>query len=141
VHIRSTDASTPPAIHANYLSAQPDISKQIGALRLIRKIVSQPGLAPFVVRELRPGAEAKTDDQLLDHMRNTGMTSYHPIGTCRMGKDDQAVVDNELRVHGMEGLRVCDASIMPTMVASNTNAPSIMIGEKAADMILRAAGA
>ena len=87
-----------------------------------------------------PGPDAADDDALLEHVRNTGQTSYHPIGTCRMGNDREAVVDASLRVHGIEGLRVCDASIMPTMVGSNTNAPSIMIGEKASDMVLAAAG-
>ena len=88
------------------------------------------------MRETRPGPAANTDDALLDHARATGQTSYHPIGTCRMGKDERAVVDAKLKVHGIEGLRVADASIMPTMVASNTNAPSIMIGEKASDLVL-----
>ena len=92
------------------------------------------------MRETRPGPEAQDDDALLDHVRETGQTSYHPIGTCRMGADAQAVVDANLRVHGIEGVRVCDASIMPTMVASNTNAPSIMIGEKASDLVLAGAG-
>ena len=78
----------------------------------------------------------RCNSSLFDHARATGQTSYHPIGTCRMGQDERAVVDAKLRVHGIEGLRVCDASIMPTMVASNTNAPSIMIGEKASDLVL-----
>jgi len=103
---------------------------------LIRKFAAQPALAQHIVRETRPGPEAKDDEALLEHARATGMTSYHPIGTCRMGTDAKAVVDAKLKVHGIEGLRVCDASIMPTMVASNTNAPSIMIGEKASDLVL-----
>ncbi len=136
VHISSPDAGTPPLIHANYLSAAHDIHTIVAALRMIRKIAAQPGLAQHIVRETRPGPDAKDDDALLDHARATGQTSYHPIGTCRMGTDARAVVDARLKVHGIEGLRVCDASIMPTMVASNTNAPSIMIGEKASDMVL-----
>jgi choline dehydrogenase len=106
---------------------------------MIRKIASQPGLSRHIVRETRPGPDAQSDDALLDHVRKTGQTSYHPIGTCRMGSDPQAVVDAELKVRGIEGVRVCDASIMPTMVASNTNAPSIMIGEKASDLVLASA--
>ncbi len=136
VHISSPDASAPPLIHANYLSAEHDIRTIIAALRMIRNIAAQPALAQHIVRETRPGPGAKDDDALLDHARSTGQTSYHPIGTCRMGTDARAVVDARLKVHGIEGLRVCDASIMPTMVASNTNAPSIMIGEKASDLIL-----
>lgn len=136
VHIRSTEAGEPPEIRANYLSAEHDVRTIVAALRMIRKIAAQPALAQYVVRETRPGPDAASDESLLDHARATGQTSYHPIGTCRMGKDDRAVVDARLRVHGIEGLRVCDAAIMPTMVASNTNAPSIMIGEKASDLVL-----
>ncbi len=136
VHIKSAQAGDPPAIHANYLSAEQDCRTIVAAIRMIRKVAAQPGLAQYIVRETRPGPEATTDDALLDHARATGMTSYHPIGTCRMGRDDRAVVDARLKVHGIAGLRVCDASIMPTMVASNTNAPSIMIGERASDLVL-----
>ena len=136
VHIGSPEAGKPPVIHANYLSAEHDIHTIVAALKMIRKIAAQPGLAQHIVRETRPGPAANTDDALLDHARATGQTSYHPIGTCRMGKDERAVVDAKLKVHGIEGLRVADASIMPTMVASNTNAPSIMIGEKASDLVL-----
>ena len=139
VHIRKADASEHPEIRANYLSAEYDVKTMLAALRMIRNIASQPGLARHIVRETRPGPDAQSDDALLDHVRKTGQTSYHPIGTCRMGNDPQAVVDAELKVRGIEGLRVCDASIMPTMVASNTNAPSIMIGEKASDLVLASA--
>ena len=141
IHIRTPDVSDHPQIRANYLSAPEDALTLVAALRMIRKLAAQPGLAQHIVRETRPGPGAVSDDDLLDHLRSTGQTSYHPIGTCRMGNDAQAVVDAELKVHGIEGLRVCDASIMPTMVASNTNAPSIMIGEKASDMVLRRATA
>ena len=136
VHIRGADAAEPPEIRANYLSAEHDIRTIVAALRMIRKIAAQPGLAQHIVRETRPGPAASSDDALLEHARATGQTSYHPIGTCRMGADARAVVDARLKVHGIDGLRVCDASIMPTMVASNTNAPSIMIGEKASDLVL-----
>ena len=93
------------------------------------------------MREVRPGPEAQSDEALLEHIAKLGATSYHPIGTCKMGNDAMAVVDNELRVRGVKGLRVADASIMPTMVSSNTNAPSFLIGERCADFLLREAGA
>ena len=140
IHVRTPNASDPPAIQANYLAAEEDAQTMIAALRMIRKVAAQPSLAKHIVRETRPGPEAVTDDQLLDHIRQTGQTSYHPIGSCRMGKDPQAVVDHELKVHGIDGLRVCDASIMPTMMASNTNAPSILIGEKGSELVLADAG-
>ncbi len=136
VHIKGREAGEPPEIRANYLSAEHDIRTIVAALRMIRKIAAQPALAQHIVRETRPGPDAANDEALLDHARATGQTSYHPIGTCRMGLDERAVVDAKLKVHGIEGLRVCDAAIMPTMVASNTNAPSIMIGEKASDLVL-----
>jgi choline dehydrogenase len=140
VHIRKPDASEHPEIRANYLSAGHDVTTMLAALRMIRRIAAQQALAQYIVRETRPGPAAQDDDALLEHVRSTGQTSYHPIGTCRMGSDAQAVVDADLRVHGISGVRVCDASIMPTMVASNTNAPSIMIGEKASDLVLGAVG-
>ena len=136
VHIRGPEAGAPPEIRANYLAAEHDIRTIVAAMRMIRKIAAQPALAQYIVRETRPGPDAASDEALLDHARATGQTSYHPIGTCRMGQDERAVVDAKLRVHGIDGLRVCDAAIMPTMVASNTNAPSIMIGEKASDLVL-----
>jgi choline dehydrogenase len=104
-------------------------------LRLVRRIAAQPALRDLIVREVRPGPEATSDEALLDHIAKLGATSYHPIGTCRMGSDPMAVVDAELRVHGMDGLRIADASIMPTMVSSNTNAPSFMIGERCAQFL------
>jgi choline dehydrogenase len=86
--------------------------------------------------EIAPGADRTTDDEILDWVRNAAETTYHPVGTCKMGSDPVAVVDSQLRVHGITGLRIADASIMPTLTSGNTNAPSIMIGEKAADMLL-----
>ena len=106
-------------------------------MRVSRRIASMPALQPFITDEYDPGDHVRTDDQLLEHARNTANTIYHPTGTCRMGPADDArsVVDHRLRVHGLDGLRVADASIMPAIVSGNTNAPSIMIGEKCADMI------
>jgi choline dehydrogenase len=140
VHIRSTDPEAPPVITANYLADSADRATSVAALRLARRIAAQPALARLIVREVRPGPEVQTDAGLLQHIARLGATSYHPIGTCKMGSDAMAVVDHELRVHGIKGLRVADASIMPTMVSSNTNAPSFLIGERCADFVLRAAG-
>jgi choline dehydrogenase len=95
-------------------------------------------MTPFQVSELAPGADRTTDDEILDWVKKAAETTYHPVGTCKMGSDPMAVVDAQLRVHGIAGLRVADASIMPTLTSGNTNAPSIMIGEKAADMVLNA---
>jgi choline dehydrogenase len=141
VHIRSADPDEPPMIAANYLTDPRDRKTSIAALRLARRIAEQPALAKLIVREVRPGPEAQSDAALLEHVAKLGATSYHPIGTCKMGNDAMAVVDHELRVHGIEGLRVADASIMPTMVSSNTNAPSFLIGERCAEFLLREAGA
>ena len=140
VHIRSSNPEEPPAIVANYLSDQRDRRTSIAALRLARRIADQPALKALIVREVRPGPDAQSDEALLAHIAKLGATSYHPVGTCKMGTDAMAVVDTELRVRGIAGLRVADASIMPTMVSSNTNAPSFMIGERCADFLLRAAG-
>jgi choline dehydrogenase len=137
VHIRSADPAEPPAIVANYLADERDRRASIAALRLARRVAEQPALQDLIVREVRPGPEAQSDDALLDHIAKQGATSYHPIGTCRMGLDRMAVVDPELRVHGVKALRVADASVMPTMVSSNTNAPSFMIGERCAAFAIR----
>jgi choline dehydrogenase len=99
--------------------------------------MTAPAMAPFQVTEIAPGADRTTDDEILDWVKNAAERTYHPVGTCKMGADPMAVVDAQLRVHGVEGLRVADASIMPTLTSGNTNAPSIMIGEKAADMVLK----
>ena len=141
VHIRSADPDELPVIAANYLADASDRQTSIAALRLARRIAAQPALAKLIVREVRPGSEAQSDEALLEHIAKLGATSYHPIGTCKMGNDAMAVVDHELRVHGVKGLRVADASIMPTMVSSNTNAPSFLIGERCADFLLHDAGA
>jgi choline dehydrogenase len=136
IHIRSADPEEPPAIVANYLADPYDRATSVAALRLVRRIAAQPALQALIVRETRPGPEATTDEDLLEHIARLGATSYHPIGTCRMGTDEMAVVDPKLRVRGIDGLRIADASIMPTMVSSNTNAPSFMIGERCAQFLL-----
>ena len=119
----------------NYLSAELDRRTMVDGLRLCRRMLETSHLKQYVETEFLPGPDCQTDDELLDHARRTGGTTFHQTSTCRMGPDAMAVVDAELRVHGMEGLRVVDASIMPTVASGNTNAPTIMIAEKAADMV------
>ncbi|MBV8777713.1 MAG: choline dehydrogenase [Alphaproteobacteria bacterium] len=139
IHIRSADPRQPPAINFNFLSAPPDAELTIKAIRIARAIMTAPAMAPLRLIEIGPGPERVTDDQILEWVKEVAETTYHPVGTCKMGVDAMAVVDPELRVHGIGGLRVADASIMPTLTSGNTNAPSIMIGEKAADLVLKAA--
>jgi choline dehydrogenase len=139
LHIGSRDANEAPKIEANYLTAALDREMIVAVLKLARKIAAQPALARFVVRETRPGPRVATDDELLDYARRTAQTCWHPSGTCKMGSGDDAVVDPELRVRGIAGLRVIDTSVMPFLTASNTNVPTIMIAEKGADLVLRAA--
>jgi len=106
------------------------------AVVMMRKIASQPSLAPFIRRETRPGPKVTDLNDLIDYIRETGQTAWHAVGTCRMGHDDMAVTDPQLRVRGVTGLRVADISVLPTIVSPNTNAPAFLVGEKAADMIL-----
>ena len=136
LHIRSRDPAVAPRIEANYLSHPLDRQVTVAVLKLMRRIAAQPALQRFIVREVRPGPELTSDDELLDYARSTGQTCWHPSGTCRMGSDAGAVVDPQLRVLGLHGLRVVDASVMPFLVASNTNIPTIMIAERASDLIL-----
>ncbi len=136
VEIRSADPLDPPAIFGGYLTARRDCDVMIDGMKAVRKIMTQSALKDFIIDEHEPGLEASTDDEILEYMRQKGNTAYHPTTTCRMGTDERAVVDERLRVKGFERLRIVDASIMPTVVSGNTNAPTIMIAEKGADMIL-----
>ena len=135
VHIRSRDPDEAPVIVASYLSDEYDRATSVAALRLTRRIASQPALQALIVREVRPGPGVDSDEALLEHIARLGATSYHPAGTCKMGNDAMAVVDHRLRVHGVEGLRIADASIMPTMVSANPNAACFVIGERCAEFI------
>ena len=136
IHIQSADPAAAPAIRPNFLSEEVDRATLIEGIRIARRVAAAPSLARYVERELYPGDDTRSDDEILEFCRHTGSTVFHPIGTCRMGSDADAVVDDRLRVRGVAGLRVVDASIMPTLVSGNTNAPTIMIGEKGAAMIL-----
>jgi len=136
IRVQSNNAMHHPIIQANYLSTELDCQTAIESLRFTRKIMATKAMRDHVKSEHLPSPEAQTDDELLDQARAIANTIYHPTSTCRMGVDAHAVVDSRLRVNGVEGLRVADASIMPEIVSGNTNAPTIMIGEKAADMIL-----
>ena len=138
IHITSPNAKIYPKIKANYLSATADQLCAIRAVRFARKMAEQPALKPFIVHEHAVVGDMKTDEDHLEVARQFAQTIYHPTSTCRMGTDNQAVVDAQLRVHGIANLRIADASIMPSIVSGNTNAPSMMIGEKASDMILAA---
>ncbi len=139
IHIESADPLAPPTVRPNFLATQLDRDTIVAGMRIGRRLMRAAALDGYRGPEIKPGEDIDTDDALLEHARQTGATVYHPVGTCKMGSDDQAVVDSELRVRGLEALRVVDASIMPTVTSGNTNAPTIMIAEKAADMI-RAAG-
>ncbi len=136
IRIKSADPSTYPAIFANYLSDPLDQEVAVAGLKWARKIAEQPAIAKYVDHEMNPGPGFESDEVLLEYARATGSTLYHPVGTCQMGAGPLAVVDDQLRVRGVSGLRVVDASIMPRLVSGNTNAPTIMIGEKGAAMIL-----
>lgn len=137
VHAKTPSALDDPVMDPRYLDADEDAATMIEALRLARRVVQQPALAAYVERETRPGIEVQDEDALLEYIKGCGQTSWHPIGTCKMGpaSDTMAVVDPALRVRGVQALRVVDSSIFPTMPSSNTNAASIATGEKAADLI------
>jgi choline dehydrogenase len=136
LRIRSSDPAAPPAIQPNYLATQADKDTLIAGLRIARSVMRTRAMQEYVGEEFLPGSATESDDQWLAHIANTAGTTYHPTSTCMMGPHEKAVVDTELRVHGIAGLRVIDASIMPAVVSGNTNAATIMIAEKGADMIL-----
>ena len=135
VHVRSTDVADAPLIDPNYLATDADCHAILRGARLVRRVAATGPMQALIVRETRPGPAVESDDALLDYLKTSGQTSWHPIGTCRMGNDALAVVDHRLRVHGVDGLRVIDGSVMPAINSGNTTAPIVMIGEKAADMI------
>jgi choline dehydrogenase len=141
VEALSADPAQAPAINPRYLSDPTDRRAIVGGLRFVRRLFAAPALARYCGAEIMPGAQVETDDELVDYARQKGSTVYHATCTCKMGSDQMAVVDDQLRVHGLERLRVIDASVMPTVTSTNTNAPTIMIAERAADLIRRAARA
>ena len=135
VWLRSRDPRDPPRILFNHFETENDRQEIRDGIRLTREMLAQSAMAPYRGAEITPGDQVLSDPDLDAFMRAEGMTSHHPSSTCTMGTDDAAVVDSELRVHGLEGLRVVDASIMPRVVSANLNAPTLMLAEKAADLI------
>jgi choline dehydrogenase len=140
ITLRSANPGDAPRIFANYLRSEADKETTIASVKMMREVIAQPAFDGVRGRELAPGPALRTDQELRQWLKRAGGTTLHPVGTCKMGNDEMAVVDAELKLRGVDGLRVADASIMPIISSGNTNAPTIMIGEKAADMILRAAG-
>ncbi|SDP02710.1 GMC family oxidoreductase [Pseudomonas jinjuensis] len=138
ISLSSADPLASPRIAMNYLSTDYDIETTCAGMLWARRIAASPALAAITEGEIYPGPAASTPDALLDYARRAGTTGHHPVGTCRMGSDENAVVDMQLRVHGIDGLRVADASVMPLLISGNTNATAIMIGERAADLIRQA---
>ncbi len=140
IMLRSAKAEDPPRIFANYLGTEFDKQTTIAGVRMLRDVMAQKAFAGVLGKELAPGPALRTDSDLRHWLKGASGTTLHPVGTCKMGHDPMAVVDEKLKVRGLEGLRVADASIMPIISSGNTNAPTIMIGEKAADMVLQATG-
>ena len=136
VRIRSSDPFQAPSMQPKYLSTDLDRRCAIAGIRLARRLAATNALRPYIEAEYRPGESARSDEELLEFARNYGATIFHPSGTCKMGRDAMAVVDDELKVHGVQNLRVVDCSIMPTLVSGNTHAPVVMIAEKASDLLL-----
>ena len=136
VTLRSADPFDSPRIQPCYLSAEADRMTAARAIRLTRNIARQPALADYITSEYLPGPDYVTDDELAEQAGNISTTIFHPVGTAKMGSDRMAVVDHNLSVHGLSGLRIADASVMPTITSGNTNSPTLMIAEKAADLIL-----
>jgi choline dehydrogenase-like flavoprotein len=137
VKLANADPLMAPVIDANYLATERDMTALVNGFRKAREVLAQPAFAPHRANEMEPGPAVTSDAQIRDYIRAKSETVYHPVGTCKMGRDAMAVVDPRLRVHGVTGLRVVDASIMPTLIGGNTNAPTTMIAERAADLILQ----
>jgi choline dehydrogenase len=136
IHIKSSNPDDQPAIRFNFLSDPIDQRAMVDGFKIVRKIIESAPMDALRGDEFSPGKSVSSDDEILDWIRHNAQTAYHPIGTCRMGPAGQrTVVDERLRVHGLSGLRIADASIFPTMPSGNTNAPAIMVGEKAADIL------
>jgi choline dehydrogenase-like flavoprotein len=135
VKLASSQASDSPLIDPGFLTHPDDMTLLVTGVKKMREIMEAPALSAYRGRELEMSANAKSDEEIKTFIRQTSDTIYHPVGSCKMGTDTMAVVDPELRVHGLQGLRVIDASVMPTLIGGNTNAPTIMIAEKAADLI------
>jgi choline dehydrogenase len=135
VEARSPRPEDQPAISPRYLDDERDRRAVVGGMKIVREWFKAPALARYVVAETAPGPDVQTDDELLDYARRTGTTVFHASCSCRMGPDQMSVVDDQLRVHGLDGLRVIDASVMPAVTSTNTNAPTIMIAEKGAAMV------
>jgi choline dehydrogenase len=135
ISLRSSNPKDAPMFRMNYLQNEADVQKLVAGIKLMRQLLCTSFFDEFRGEEIAPGADVINNEALVAYIRNTASTMWHPVGTCKMGTDFRAVVDPELRVYGVEGLRVVDASIMPTITTGNINAPTIMIGEKAADLI------
>ena len=135
VALASPDPLAPPAIQPNFLATEEDRRLMVEGFKLARAILRRPAMAPYLAEEKLPGPACTSDEEILEHVRNTGGTVHHPVGTCKMGNDDQSVVDSQLRVRGVGALRVVDGSIMPHIVSGNTNAPIVMIAERASELI------
>ena len=137
LEIKSSDPFQAPAIHPNYLSTNHDISELLEGARLLRKLSQAPALAEIIKEEIIPGPGAQSDEEMIEDIRDRVGTVFHPVSTCKMGSDEKtSVVSDKLKVHGLKNLRVVDASVFPTVTSGNTNAPTIMVAEKAADIIL-----
>ena len=138
--IGGPDIATPAIIDPNYLATEYDRRVSVSLFRFIREMFRQPALAPFVISEINPGDEIESDDEIIDAFHRIGNSGYHAAGTCRMGTDKASVVDTRLRVRGVEGLRVVDISVMPSLVSGNTNAPAMAMASRAGELILEDAG-
>jgi choline dehydrogenase len=136
VHLTAPDPREAPSIQPNYLASESDRRVAADSIRLTRRLMATPAMAPYAPDEYLPGRQIASDEELARAAGDISTTIFHPVGTCKMGHDERSVVDERLRVHGLRGLRVVDASVMPTITSGNTNSPVIMIAEKASDMIL-----